>query len=292
MKETTPTVSGLLTPSRLILQLGGFAAGTALLVWIVRQAVAEGDFERLRSASPILTIRPLKPRPFWDLQRLNIFCNMLNYAPVRVGAIARVAYHVRIDRLHLFHIGLWFTLIGGILFLGVGACLMASLVHDRIDLWWFAIVAGQLLLGGGLVRLFFAQPLVTRYAHGFERVVMDPTALGGAFILRMVDIGAYASRMAVAAAILEIDLTLTQTVTLAVVALAASVIPIGRVGFREFCVAAVASRLDLVASDVAHNMNQLALVESAGEALFFIPAGIALVLWYRRRWRAGADGDS
>ena len=73
---------------------------------------------------------------------------------------------------------------------------------------------------------------------------------------------------------------------MALVALMASLIPFGRVGFREFCVAA-AGQQALLVGDLDANMNQLALIESAGEALVIIPLGIAALAWFRRRWRAG-----
>jgi hypothetical protein len=34
---------------------------------------------------------------------------------------------------------------------------------------------------------------------------------------------------------------------------------------------------------------QLALIESAGEAIVAIPAGLAAVPWFRKRWRERAD---
>jgi hypothetical protein len=89
--------------------------------------------------------------------------------------------------------------------------------------------------------------------------------------------------MAVAAAILGIELEPSHVVKLAMVALAAQLIPFGRVGFREAAVAATGVHV----VDVEGNMNQLALLESAGEALVFIPLGILALIWFLPRWREG-----
>jgi hypothetical protein len=38
--------------------------------------------------------------------------------------------------------------------------------------------------------------------------------------------------------------------------------------------------------------NQLALLESAGEALVFIPLGICAIPWFRKRWKNRGDAKS
>jgi hypothetical protein len=123
-------------------------------------------------------------------------------------------------------------------------------------------------------------------------MVNNNWSLWGAITLRVVDLCAFTGRMAVAAAILDIRLAPRQIVVLAVVALAASLIPFGRVGFREFCVAATGHQLSMLASDAEQNMNQLALIESAGEALLFIPLGVIMLGWCRRRWREGRRNNN
>jgi hypothetical protein len=59
------------------------------------------------------------------------------------------------------------------------------------------------------------------------------------------------------------------------------------VGFREAAVAATGVHV----IDVEGNMNQLALLESAGEALVYIPLGILMLGWFRRRWRDAGSSD-
>jgi len=288
-------------------QLVGFAVGAALLVLVIRKAIQGGGWEHVARADPILlaallgctvisaalngasfwiTVQPMRRVSFGAMQRINVVANMLNYAPIRLGAIARVLYHVRVDGLTLLQIGAWFSVVGYILVLGVASCVVATLVHFRVDWVWGLLVAAQMLLGVLAIRTFAGLPMIEKYGRGLDRIVGDRRALWSATGLRAADLVMYSARMAVAAAILDIDLSPPQIVVLAIVALSASLIPFGRVGFREFCVAAVAQRLSLLGSEVDANMNQLALVESAGEALVYIPLGILALPWLRRRLRS------
>jgi len=299
---------GLLTPRKIVIQLIGFAVGLGLLGWCIRSAIAQGGWSKLAHAdlrlvaamlactatSVVLngwifwvTIRSVRRLRFADMQWLNMACNFLNYAPIRLGAIGRVAYHARVDGLGLLQIGGWFALVSYTMFLTVGSCLVATLVHTEIDAWWFLLVAGQLLLGGAVTRMGVGSRLLIRHGRGVDRMLADRRAVWIAIGLRVVDIAAYTGRMWIALRILEIDLPVAHVITLAIVAIAAGLIPFGRLGFREFCVAAAAHRLSMLESDVSANMEQLALLESAGEAAIFVPLGAAAAVWYRRRWRQG-----
>lgn len=308
---------GLITPRKVIIQLTGFAVGIALLVWCINSAVKQGGWDKLANAdlrlvagmlactaaSALLngwifwvTVRSVKHLRFGDMQWLNMASNFLNYAPIRLGAIGRVAYHVRVDGLGLLQIGAWFAIVSYTFFLTVGSCLVATLVHAEIDVWWFLIVAGQLVLGGAATRMGMGNSLLIRHGRGIDRMLADRRALWSAIGLRVVDVAAYTGRMWIALIILDIDLPIAHAITLAIVALAAGLIPFGRLGFREFCVAAAAHRLSMLESDVTANMEQLALLESAGEAAIFVPIGACAAVWYRRRWRRtkqdAASGDT
>jgi hypothetical protein len=77
-------------------------------------------------------------------------------------------------------------------------------------------------------------------------------------------------------------------VVLAMIALASSLMPVGRVGVREFCVAAAAARMNIDVGMDKSMWDQLALLESAGEALAYIPLGIMAIPWFRARWKNAA----
>ncbi|MHC4589920.1 MAG: hypothetical protein ACYTAQ_11440, partial [Planctomycetota bacterium] len=49
-----PDTKALLTPTKVLMQLAGFAVGLALLVWIINNAVREGDWDRIAHADPRL----------------------------------------------------------------------------------------------------------------------------------------------------------------------------------------------------------------------------------------------
>ena len=308
MRDPAPSteVAALLAPRRLAVQIAGFVVGAAMLVWIIRKAIGEGEWDRVLHAAPPLvagliactlasaaangtiffvTIRPIQRIGFWDLQRLNVVATLLNYAPIRLGAVARVLYHLRVDRLGLLQIGAWFSLVGGVMILGVASCGLATIVRPEVDWLWGLLVAGQLLLGGGAIRILGSLPLVARHGRGIHTMTIDRWSLWGAIALRAIDLAAFAGRMTLAAAILQIHLETRHIVLLALVAMTASLIPFGRVGFREFCVAVAAERMGMLTGDVEANMNQLALIESAGEVMVFVPLGLLGLGWFRKRWR-------
>ncbi len=315
MRDPAPATeaAALLAPRRLAVQIAGFVAGAAMLVWIIHKAIGEGEWDRVLHAAPPLvagliactlisaaangtiffvTIRPIQRIGFWDLQRLNVVATLLNYAPIRLGAVARVLYHLRVDRLGLLQIGAWFSLVGGVMILGVASCGLATIVRPEVDWLWALLVAGQLLLGGGAIRILGSLPLVARHGRGIDTMTIDRWSVWGAIALRAIDLAAFAGRMALAAAILQIHLEARHVVLLALVAMTASLIPIGRVGFREFCVAMAAERLGMLVGDVEANMNQLALIESAGEVMVFIPLGLLGLGWFRKRWRKGQEENN
>lgn len=308
MTEETDQIR-LLTPRKIIIQVIAWLAGLALLAWIIWGAVEQGDWRRVLHADPWLiaallgctlasafcngaafwiTIQPVRAVRLRDMQLLNLVANMLNYAPVRLGALARVLYHLRVDRLSLLQIGGWFAFIGYVLMLGIGACLVATLLRTEIDLIWLALVIAQMVLGGLVIRTFAGTPLIARFARGIDRIATSPRGLWGALILRVLDLGAYTGRMWAASAILGLELSGSDIVVLAMVALAADLVPFGKLGFREFCVAATAARLSMRGDDVDAAFKQLALIDSAGQALIFIPLGGLALPWLRRRWRESA----
>ncbi len=192
---------------------------------------------------------------------------------------------MRVDRLSVIQIGGWFALVAYVLFLGLGACVLATLVWPSIDFIWMAIVLGQMAIGGALVRMFASIPFIARHARGLDRLAAYRTGLWGAVVLRLLDLAAYTGRMGAAMAILGMHLPWSHVVVLAMVALAASLTPFGKVGVREYCVAWAAARLSMEATDIDAAFKQLALLESAGEALVYIPLGVLATPWFRKRWR-------
>jgi len=316
--DTSINDAPLLSPRRLIVQLVGFVIGAALLIWCIKLAIGGGDWSKLRDANVgllgvllgctcvslfingstfWLTVQPVARLSFWDLQRLNLACNLLNYAPIRVGAIARVAYHMRVDRVSFLHIAAWFGSIVYTMAVVLGACLTATMMRPSIDWIWAMIVTVLLIVGGVVTRVIISHRLFAKYGQGIDRILRSHRVLWGAMVLRLLDLTAFLGRMWAAAAILGLEIPTHHILILAVVAFTARLIPFGRVGFAEAAVTALAARLASVGvegSSIQAVLNesgpwaQLALVESAGEALILIPGGAITLLWLRRRWRRGA----
>lgn len=305
----TDDTRALLSPRKLVIQVIGFVIGMGLLLWCIALAFEGDGWHRLTTAPPglvvglaacslvsvvvngvifWLVIRPVHPLKLWDLQCLNFGVALLNYAPIRLGLIARVAYHLRVDRMSLLVVGGWLAAIAYTLALALGACILATVVRPIFDLAWAGLVAGQILLGGALTWAVMGQTIVVRYGRGMDRMLRRPSSLFGALGLRLVDIAAFVGRMACAAAILDLALTASDVLLLGFAALAMSLSPLGRTGFREAAVAFVAARLagaNAGHDQVQANMALLAIVESAGEAIVFVPGGAIAMFWYRKRWK-------
>ena len=312
--DNTPVTGSLWQPRRLIVQVIGFVIGVGLLIWCIRNAVQSGNWAALRETDPMLVIglagcslvsllvngagfwvmiKPVQPLRFVDLQLVNLTTALLNYAPIRLGFLSRVVYHLRVDRMPLLRFGGWMAATAFILFLCLGAVVAATVVRPSFDLLWGGLLFGQLIFGGLIVRVMLSHSLIRRNARGMEQMLLNHPQLWGAMALRLIDIAAFCGRMAFAVMIVP-DLTLAPTdiVLLAMTALALTMNPLGRFGYREAGVALVAGMLvstDMSPEEVESAMATLGLIESAGEAIVFIPLGAMALLWYRAKWKsAGA----
>src|SRR5262249_53965638 len=137
-----------LTLRRITIQVVGFAVGVALIVWCVRTATKDGDWERVRHADWRLgaglvggrvgghlangfifwsMIRPVRRIPALRLLLLNVVASFLNFAPVRLGVVARIVHHVRVDRFGPGIIAAWFGAVALVMFSALGACAVAAL---------------------------------------------------------------------------------------------------------------------------------------------------------------------
>lgn len=322
--EAAPeSIRDAFAPRRLVVQLLGFAFGLVLLAWCIHGAWPRTDedrasWERLLDADPLLvaamigctlvsvsangaifwvSIRPVKtPRPLrmLDLQLVNLASNLLNYAPVRLGAIVRVIHHVRVDGLGVVQVGAWFAVIAYVLVLAVGSAFLATLARGGLDLVWVLLVAVQMTIGMLLLRAAAGWGLLQRFGQGMDAILGSGRTLAALALLRVVDLAAYAARLAVGATILGIGFRSDQVILLGLVAIGAGLIPFGRLGIREWSMAQAAALLALDQEAAESSLNQLALLDSAAEAIVFIPLGAIALLWMRGQWttrRPAAGGD-
>ncbi len=299
----------ILSRRQIIVQIVGFALGAALLGWCLWIAVKQGDWSRVRNADLLLiaglagftivgllvngvifwaVIQPVRHVRLLSMVWLNFLSSLFNYAPIRAGLLARIAYNLRVDQLSLLEIAAWFAAIGLTLAIAVLALLGATIVRPQIDWLWWIILLAQVIVAGLVVRVMARGKLLERFGRGIDRMLRAPLGLWGAIVLRIADVAAITGRMWCAAEIMGLDFSWNEIVILSLASLAASLNPLGRIGYREAGVAFVAGLLasgTTTAATLNAHMIQLALIESVGEAIVFIPLGLAALPWYWLRMR-------
>lgn len=287
-------------------QVLGFGLGVWLFWTVLQGAMQAGDFSAFREADPMLlglmfllslvssvcnaalftsVSRPLGHHPPLSLRRmvpLNFSCGALNYAPFRLGALARVAWHVRVDGMNAARVSALMAMAGG-WYLLVGLAAFGALwLRPSAD--WGTLVLGLLLLPAGwaLGRIVIAKLPggLFREARPMLNNLRASLECAG---LRLLDVLCFTARLLVGAKILGIELGFGEGVLLAVVATFASLVPFGRLGFREAGVAGAAGAIGGIDPGLR---DQLSLLDSAAEAAAYVPLGLALsVLWLRPHFK-------
>ena len=308
---TQPARSILPTRGRIAIEVAGFAIGLGLLTWLVVIAVRDGDWTRVAEADGMLlfgllactlisavlngatfwiTSRPVQRLGLLELQGVNLVASMLNYAPVRLGMVSRFVWHMRVDRMRLLDVLAWFAAVAVLIFCGLLVVLCATAVSPGIDAIWVVVLLVGWAVCGAIIRWPARLSIVRRHGRGFERMLDDPAARWGGLALRLLDVLTFAGRIACALAILGLELSSGQIVVLGAVAMLSNLIPVGRLGIREFAVAWTAARLGATSTtDVP--WEQLALLESAGEVLVYLPLGICASIWFVLGLRRGPRGQ-
>lgn len=287
-------------------QVLGFGLGVWLFWTVLQGAMQAGDFSAFREADPMLlglmfllslvssvcnsalftsVSRPLGHQPPLSLRRmvpLNFSCGALNYAPFRLGALARVAWHVRVDGMNASRVSALMAMAGG-WYLLVGLAAFGALwLRPSAD--WGTLGLGLLLLPAGWA---LGRIVIAKLPGGLFRearpMLNNPRASLECAGLRLLDVLCFTARLLVGAKILGIELGFGEGVLLAVVATFASLVPFGRLGFREAGVAGAAGAIGGIDPGLR---DQLSLLDSAAEAAAYVPLGLALsVLWLRPHFK-------
>jgi uncharacterized membrane protein YbhN (UPF0104 family) len=287
-------------------QVLGFGLGVWLFWTVLQGAMQAGDFSAFREADPMLlglmfllslvssfcnaalftsVSRPLNNQPPLSLRRmvpLNFSCGALNYAPFRLGALARVAWHVRVDGMNTSRVSALMAMAGGWHLLVGLAAFGALWLRPSAD--WGTLGLGLMLLpaGWGLGRMVIAK-LPGGLFREARPMLNNPRASLECAGLRLLDVLCFTARLLVGAKILGIELGFGEGVLLAVVATFASLVPFGRLGFREAGVAGAAGAIGGIDPGLR---DQLSLLDSAAEAAAYVPLGLALsVLWLRPHFK-------
>lgn len=308
----------MLSPKRMAIQIIGFLIGAVLVIWCIKTAISGADWTKLRDADPGMIIALLATglfstvvdgfvfwgvlRPYRNLnaaqvQGVNMTASFLNYAPVRLGTVFRVIYHARVDGVPLVPILGWFAAITLTTIGCMASVFAATLIVGKPNFTWMMLLAFFLLVTGVSIWILAKIPIVQRYGKGIERMFGDPQALVAGLVGRLIVLASNSLRMGITASILGLELDVSAVVLLSIAALMLSFNPLGRFGWREATVTLVTAHF---ASDALGGQNvdavaaQLALVESAGEALVVVPLGIITSIWafprlIRSRSRAGSS---
>ena len=299
-------MNNLWSSRSLMWQVLGFGLGVWLFWTVLQGAMQAGDFSAFREADPMLlglmllfslvssvcnaalftsVSRPLGHHPPLSLRRmvpLNFSCGALNYAPFRLGALARVAWHVRVDGMNASRVSALMAMAGG-WYLLVGLAAFGALwLRPSAD--WGTLGLGLLLLPAGWA---IGQMGIAKLPGGLFRearpMLNNPRASLECAGLRILDVLCFTARLLVGARILGIELSLDEGVLLAVVATFASLVPFGRLGFRE---AGVAGAAGVIGGIDPGLRDQLSLLDSAAEAAAYVPLGLALsALWLRPHFK-------
>lgn len=300
-----------ISPRRLALQVIGFVIGLALLGWCIWTASSKGDWSAVLRADwrlvagllgSTLASLVINALMFWTalapvrhhsvprLIGLNAIGGLLNYAPIRLGLMARILYHLRVDRMRASLVASWMLVTAGLTVFTIVAMTGATLLSGGSVGSFVLTTALILAIGSQVMRLLSVSRVttpVTSRLDGLGAMLASRPATFATMVLRAADIVAFAVRMACAAAILDLDLSTSDLLLLALSAQLFSLSPFGRLGFREAAVSFLAARLDSGFDSTAVDAvsAQLGLIESAGEAAIFIPAGLIAAPWYAAAMR-------
>ena len=194
-----------MTTRRIIIQLVGYAAGIALLVWCVMRALSPENRQqlaRLADADPLAiallcllsvvsivlnglifwtAVRPVKRVPLPSVMATNAVATALNYVPFKLSMLSRVLIHNRRDGVPLLTIGGWLATVIIILAATLGPMVAISLKRPTVDATWLALVAGAMVLATVAVVLG-ARLCLTSLVRRVSRSLTMRTRLGRKFL--------------------------------------------------------------------------------------------------------------
>lgn len=276
-------------------------------------------------------IRPVKPLKVLDVVAVNALATGLSYVPFKMSLVARFAIHRLRDGLPIATIGAWIIADIGTIAATLGPILAISIWRQGIDeVWLVAVIvsvfatnvalvfAGRLLEGErGLERIRRALSLTNLHrladgpkfsqAHLGMSMIARVRAITLAMVFRVGDISVLAARFLVAAAVLGLDLSITDATLLGIMYFAfGAASPSGEAGAREAGTIGFAALMNIApevpggsGADQANPVLVLTLLVSATELVIRIVAAVFSVVWLRadklitpngRRERAAGHG--
>lgn len=244
-------------------------------------------------------VRPVKKLSVLDVQGTHAISVLLGYLPFKLGLLFRVLVHNRRDGVPLLTIGAWFASITMIMGGVIVPLVAVSVWRGKFDTGWVLLASGSIaaawgmlfvlarMLAGptGLQRLrgwlgmlgssslaskVRASHAVSHLHAGFD-MLAHPSGLACGVLLRVTDVSVQAARFAVAARILEIELSPGQAILVSLAYFVLGIIsPAGMLGARE-----AGTKGALMALDVTGGKGfAVVLLVSAAEVLIQLPAAL------------------
>ena len=232
-----------------------------------------------------IAARPVQKLGVQDQQWINALASMLNYAPVRLGMFVRAAYAIKVDHLRAVELVAWFASVAFTFVVALLAITAGTLAWIQFGAWTFFPTLIIVAMRGGFSGRWCATlSMVQKRAQGLERLITNPIALWGSIALHILDLFFATGRVLLSIQILGLQLNLAQACLISMASFAASLNPLGRLGFREAAVAFTAGALSIGGlAGMENKFQTLAVIESAGEALVAIPVGMLALypIWKR-----------
>jgi hypothetical protein len=295
------------SPVRLALQVLGTILSLGLLIWAGAMALTPENQEsllRLRQAPPPLALAlvglvlasvVLNGVIFQTIlahtHRLSVthlvavtgIATLLAFLPFKLSLLARVFIHRRRDHLRYRTLVAWLAAVGGLSVLVLGPATLASLWRTSLDWLWFAgaIAAPAALLAVAVVvaRRVRTIPALHAVTLGSADYAVSPPRVALLGALRLIDLGSMALRFGIAAAILGIELSISEAVVAASVYFITGLLsPSGNLGAREGAVTGVGF---LPAIDASAELALIALTVTAAEITGALLAGAAGAIYER-----------
>ncbi|MFT5424731.1 MAG: hypothetical protein ACI89L_002529 [Phycisphaerales bacterium] len=267
-------------------------------------------------------IREVKPLKILDVVAVNGIATCLSYVPFKMSLVSRIAIHNKRDKLPVATIGAWIIADAGTIVATLAPIFAVSVWRKQIDAVWvlLAIVgvlganaalifAGRLLEGeAGLGRIRKVLSLANMHkladnprfgqAHLGMTMLAKFHAIGLSMLFRLGDITVLAARFLVAAAVLDLDLSIEHAILLGSTFFVVGVMsPFGEAGLREAGTIKLAALVGIAAAGAAGGVAGgagggtegsdadpivvLTLFVSATELVVRIVAGVFSVVWLR-----------
>ena len=280
----------------------GYIAFTALMGLFTHQPGPQrgGTFWAL--------LLPVRRLPMLDVQATNAVATLLAYLPMKLSAVSRFVIHNRRDHVPLMTIGAWMGASGVCLLASIGPPVAAAFWRRHIDGPFLCAMLGGMALtytltlvlsrifahAKGLARLHrLTDPLgfnwLNRMMHaawfhnfhaGFA-MLAHPWTLLATRAMRTADVMLQASRFALAAKVVGVDLSWEGAILIATTFFMIGVLsPAGNLGTREGGATGVAA---LVPGLSTSGFIVVALVVSASEMVVNAIFGTIGLVWLRPR---------